>query len=94
MAADGWRQSEAWSEEINRAFYPPTQNEAPRPMPRPEAQMLAGALCTAFDAAQEATRYAKEKGGDLRFSTDDIRSLGISLYIEACKQRAEDRRAA
>ncbi len=43
------------------------------------AQMLAGALCTAIDAALAAEQYATAKKAHFSFSSDDIRAMEISL---------------
>jgi len=74
--------------ERTHAFYPQ------QALARPESNTLAGALMCAFDALQEVSAYARAKGVTLSFNEGDVRSLGISAYIEHCKQRADGRRAA
>ncbi len=50
--------------------------------------MLAGALCTAIDAALAAEQYSTAKKAHFSFSSDDIRAMGISLYI-GCHQTGD-----
>lgn len=52
---------------------------------RPEAEMLAGALYCAIDAAISAEQYADQRGRALKLDNDDIRAMAISLYIDARK---------
>jgi len=70
-----------------QAKMPIAENQAHRP----EAKNMAGALLTAHEAAGI---FERQTG--LRLSEDKLCSLAITLYIEACKQRAtqEGRRAA
>jgi len=56
---------------------------------RPEARLMASALISAFEAA----KITHTETG-MSFDAGDIRALGISMYIEACKQRAESGRRA
>ncbi len=56
--------------------YPPSATGQDR-------QLMAGALVAGIEAAQIA-----EKATGVTFTTGDLRSIGISLYIEACKLRA------
>jgi len=83
------RQIEAREGERTHALNYPQQ-----PLPRPESNTIAGALMSAFDALREVAAYAQSKGETLNFNEGDIRALGISMYIEHCKQRADGRRAA
>lgn len=61
---------------------------AARPEPhRPGAQVLAGALCAAIDAAAAAKKYASEKYQlELFFEAGDIRAMAATLFIEARKE--------
>ena len=71
---------------------PPTQHQ--KQLPRPEANMLLGAYMAALDAQLALIEYATEKGVPLRFNEITMASSAHCLYIEACKQRADGRRAA
>jgi len=48
--------------------------------PLPSTQ-LAHALKTAISAAADAEKFAKTLDYNIRFSTDDIRSMGITVLI-------------
>lgn len=61
----------------------PTDAIAPRP---PDTQ-LAHALKTAIAAAVDAEEYAKTLDYNIRFSTEDVRSMGITILI-GMQQRA------
>ena len=67
---------------------PPAATPAPRAAEpaRPAAQMLAAALYSAIDATIAANEYAAHKGLPIRLGGDDIRSLAITLYIDARKE--------
>ena len=39
------------------------------------------ALCAAIDAAAKAEAHAKEKGLSIRFGPEDVRAIGLSLFI-------------
>jgi hypothetical protein len=39
------------------------------------------ALCAAVDAAAKAEEYAKERGLSIRFGPEDVRAMGLSLFI-------------
>lgn len=53
----------------------------------PVAQQLAGTLCAALDAAAEAEAYARQKGLSIQFTADDIRAIGLSIYIGVTRQQ-------
>jgi hypothetical protein len=53
----------------------------------PIAQQLAGTLCAAVDAAAEAEAYARGKGLSIQFTADDIRAIGLSIYIGVTRQQ-------
>jgi len=56
---------------------PPTDGAAPRP---PDTQ-LAHALKTAIAAAADAEKFAKTLDYTIRFTTEDVRSMGITVLI-------------
>lgn len=65
-----------------------TQTRPPA-LPRPGADMAAGYLYCAIDAAMAASVYAKERHGwPLQFDAEQVRRLAITLMIGA---RGEDR---
>ena len=55
--------------------------------PRPPDTQLAHALKTAIAAAVDAEEYAKTLDYNIRFSTEDVRSMGITILI-GMQQRA------
>jgi len=57
---------------------PPEVKDAPPALP---STQLAHALKTAISAAADAEKFAKTLDYDIRFSTDDIRSMGITVLI-------------
>jgi hypothetical protein len=58
----------------------PTQASADAPARLPDTQ-LAHALKTAIAAAADAETFAKTLNYNIRFTTDDIRSMGITVLI-------------
>jgi hypothetical protein len=57
---------------------PPLAKDAPPPLP---STQLAHALKTAISAAADAEKFAKTLDYNIRFTTDDIRSMGITVLI-------------
>lgn len=53
---------------------------------RPAAQWMVAALCAAIDASLAAAAYAKERGLELNFNEEDIRSIAATMYIQASKE--------
>ena len=53
--------------------------------PKLSGSPMMTALKLAIDAAYEAEAYAQRLGMGLSFSTEDVRAMGISLFIEATK---------
>jgi len=47
----------------------------------PVSQQLADCLRAAIDASMEAQEYAHSLGGELHFNEEDIRAMGLSIYI-------------
>jgi len=75
----------------------PQQRPAAADNPRPEARVLAAAMMTAIDALRATADYAESRDMPFDFEINDVRTLGITLYIEHCKQRAaqgSERRSA
>ena len=63
---------------------PPASNP---PLPHaPGASQYAMALRTAIDAAKFAQEYAAAKGLTLEFSTEDVRCIAATLYIDQRKE--------
>jgi hypothetical protein len=64
-----------------------TQPQFGAPPPRPDAnlppiaQQLAGCMRVALDAWEETVAYAKSKGVELDYSSEDVRCTGLSVYI-------------
>lgn len=59
-------------------FAQPSTDEMP---PRPPDTQLAHALKTAIAAAVDAEAYAKALDYNIRFTTEDVRSMGITILI-------------
>ncbi len=66
--------------------------------PRPEApnvspltQRMAGCLRVAYDAWEEVRAYARSKGGELTYTSEDVRATGLSIYINAVSQKGGGR---
>ena len=57
---------------------PPLAKDATPPLP---STQLAHALKTAISAAADAEKFAKTLDYNIRFTTDDIRSMGITVLI-------------
>lgn len=53
---------------------------------RPAAQWMAAALCAAIDASLAAAAYGKERGLELNFNEEDVRSIAATMYIQASKE--------
>ena len=49
----------------------------------PIAQQLAGCLRVSIDAWEEAVAYARSKGCELDYTSEDVRAVGLSFYINA-----------
>jgi hypothetical protein len=62
------------------AQYPPVRGFADE-TPQPGSVMLGQCLLAAIDAAIGAERYALAKGKTLSFAPEDIRAMGLSVYI-------------
>jgi hypothetical protein len=52
------------------------------------SKLMAGALIAAFNATQEAERYAHTNGVELEFGTEDIRAIAATMFIQAAKDPA------
>jgi hypothetical protein len=46
------------------------------------SEMMASALIAAFDATQEAERYAHSHGVEIEFGADDIRAISNTIFIQ------------
>ena len=55
----------------------------PAPAPKVSANGMANALRFAIDAAVEATAYAQSKGLAVAFDSDAIRTLAVTVFINA-----------
>ncbi|MEP6539677.1 MAG: hypothetical protein ABJF23_30370 [Bryobacteraceae bacterium] len=61
------------------------------PIPAAAAQLtqtgtkLMGALAAAVDAVMEAEIYCARHGREIRFTSEDVRALAITVYISDCK---------
>ena len=83
---DPLKQQAALAQHIAQQTKPaPTPAAKPEPH-RPGAQLLAGALCAAIDAATYAAEYARSKGLALSWDAGDIRALAATLYIDSRKE--------
>lgn len=49
------------------------------------SRIMASALIAAFDATQECERYAHSKGVEMEFSTEDVRAISNTLFIQLAK---------
>lgn len=49
------------------------------------SKIMASALIAAFDATEEAQRYAHSKGVDFEFGTEDIRAIANTIFIALSK---------
>lgn len=52
------------------------------------SKIMASALIAAFDATQEAERYAHSKGVEIEFGPDDIRAISNTIFIAISKDPA------
>jgi len=68
------------------AGHPTPTPVQPSTAQRPAAQWMAGALCASIDASIAATNYAKDRGIELKFNEEDIRSMAATMYINASKE--------
>ena len=75
-------QPPADSGDVSASPSPPTAKEPTAP-----STQLAHALKTAISAAADAEKFAKTLDYNIRFTTDDIRSMGITVLI-GMQQRA------
>jgi len=60
---------------------PPTEPSGADIAPRPPETQLAYALKTAIAAAADAEQFAKTLDYSIRFTTEDVRSMGITVLI-------------
>lgn len=51
--------------------------------------VLTGVLCASFDALRNCERYAESKGTKLEFNEEDVRNLGVTLFIQGSKGGAQ-----
>jgi hypothetical protein len=49
------------------------------------SRIMASALIAAFDATQECERYAHSKGSDFEFTSEDIRAISNTIFIQLSK---------
>lgn len=71
---------------------PAQRAEAPAPAPEPAPErtqrqhvsgnVMQAALCSAIDATHRAEEYAESIGSAYRASSEDVRALAITIYIE------------
>ena len=55
-----------------------------------ESTRMAACLCAAIDAVKQAENYAvARKDSALQFSTDNIASIGLALYIRRRDEKKE-----
>jgi hypothetical protein len=77
------QQADTANKQTRRTATPP-ENDDVRAQ-RPEANLMASALLAAVEAAQ----IVQEQSG-VSFSAGDMRAMANTMYMEACKQRAEE----
>ena len=65
---------------------PPQPEAKATPPHRPGAKLLAMALFSAIDAAKLAQDYAASQGLKLQFTSEDVRCMGNTLYIDQRKE--------
>jgi hypothetical protein len=81
---------------------PAQRAEAPAPAPEPAPQttprshvsgnVMQAALCSAIDATHRAEEYAESTGASYRASSEDVRALAITIYIEVTGSNGKGRR--
>jgi hypothetical protein len=54
-------------------------------------QLLELSLCAAVDGAAKAETYAKERNYSLRFTSEDIRAIALTLYIQGAREAGTSR---
>jgi hypothetical protein len=65
----------------------PQASQPPAPAPHaPGANVYAMALRAAIDAAKYAEEYAQSKHFDLKFTSEDVRCMAATLYIDQRKE--------
>jgi len=69
---------------------PPVQPAAPPVAPAalktsPAAACMMAAMCSAVDAILETQAYATRRGLGLTFSEESVRAIGLSIYIDQCR---------
>ena len=52
------------------------------------SKLMAASLIAAFDATQEAERYAHTKGVEIEFGAEDIRAISNTIFIALSKDPA------
>jgi hypothetical protein len=71
-----------------------TAPAAPAPAPQPAAAaapgaaQLADAITAAIDAAVVTERHAAQRGLALRWTSEDVRAMALSLYIDSRRSRS------
>jgi hypothetical protein len=56
-----------------------------------ESTRLAACLCAAIDATQQAEKYAtKKKESALRFTSDNVSSMALSIYISVVRREKKE----
>jgi hypothetical protein len=76
-----------YTPELERSLH---QVAAQQPSPAPSKTTAAAAcmmasMCSAVDAIIEVQAYATRKGMGLTFSEESVRAIGLSIYIDACR---------
>lgn len=66
-----------------------TPHRTPGQTSAPASKLMMAALCAAIDAVTEAENYSKRKGMTAEFTSEDIRCIANTLYIQACKGGAQ-----
>lgn len=54
-----------------------------------ESTRMAACLCAAVDAVKQAEAHAAKKDSAVRFTSDNISSIGLSLYIRRRDDKKE-----
>ena len=66
------------------------QTNGPAPKPsngQPAVSHLQQALVASVDAAIAAEQYAAAKGFSVRFGSEDLRAMALSLFIQHARER-------
>lgn len=72
----------------------PVASEPSQPAAMPASSLMSRALIAAIDATDEAKRHAASRGLTIEFTSEDVRCIANTFYIQYCRTSAYRERDA